>query len=804
VYGQAVIFTATVTGGSGTATGTITWSNATTTTSFFTNTLSAGVAKYTNCVLDVGVSTIVATYSGDGTYSGSAASTNQTVNLADTVTTLSSSTNPSVWGQNIVFTARVTNTVASCEIPTSTVSLYDGVTSLGFQSVDGSGVATFNLSSLGVGVHTNMTAVYNAGDNFNTSTSAVLTQTVNQASSAMTAGSSANPSVNGQSVTFTAHVNPVSPGAGTPSGTVTYSEGSVLLGTGTLSSGQATFTTSGLAPGAHTIVMRYLGDTEFIVSSLAMTQTVNRATSTTSLVSSTNPAVLGTSVTFTSTVSAVAPGSGTPDGTIEFKDGAIFMAIADLSGGVATWTTTNLAVGVHPMTAVYSGDGGFFGSTSSTLNETIHRTTNSVTSTTVITASANPSVFGQAVVFTNTVSGSAGTPTGTVTNSVDGLSVKTNTLASGKANYTNATLAVGVHTIAGDYSGDASYDQGSGSLSQTVNKGSVTNVVTSTLNPSVLWDSITLTATVTAVAPAAGTPSGTITFKDGTTTLGISNLVAGVASWTGTNLLATSHSITAVYSGDGNFLAGTAGTNTQVVEQPGNFIYVPYASSEHHTGLEAWSPFYGEGWTVGMPAVATDWPSWQGWRAFDTNFHAADKRLLALEAATTVRRSNTNLVTIDWTGTSGAATTLLTDGSLTIAAGSLSVGDVIECRASGWFDGFDTGDYLNFGWSINGSGILGVEGTVAGSLPNNTQWEFLGRITVIATGAGGQVAFFFRARIGAQSGDPTFDPSASSAWNTMYVDTTADLHLDFRGAMDDSGGDPDPTVVCEQAIIQKL
>src|ERR1051326_6960330 len=150
VYGQAVIFTATVTGGSGTATGTITWSNATTTTSFFTNTLSAGVAKYTNCVLDVGVSTIVATYSGDGTYSGSAASTNQTVNLADTVTTLSSSTNPSVWGQNIVFTARVTNTVASCEIPTSTVSLYDGVTSLGFQSVDGSGVATFNLSSLGV------------------------------------------------------------------------------------------------------------------------------------------------------------------------------------------------------------------------------------------------------------------------------------------------------------------------------------------------------------------------------------------------------------------------------------------------------------------------------------------------------------------------------------------------------------------------------------------------------------------------------------------------------------------------------
>jgi hypothetical protein len=76
--------------------------------------------------------------------------------------------------------------------------------------------------------------------------------------------SSANPSASGQSVTFTATVTAKSPGAGIPTGTVTFKDGPSTLGTGTLNgSGQATFTISALAVGSHAITASYDGDANF-------------------------------------------------------------------------------------------------------------------------------------------------------------------------------------------------------------------------------------------------------------------------------------------------------------------------------------------------------------------------------------------------------------------------------------------------------------------------------------------------------------------------------------------------------------
>ena len=89
--------------------------------------------------------------------------------------------------------------------------------------------------------------------------------------------------------------------------------GSTTLGTGTLSGGVASFTTtSPLAAGNDTIKASYGGDTNFKTSSGTLTQTVNQDSTTTSVVSSANPSVYGQSVTFTATVTANAPGSGTP------------------------------------------------------------------------------------------------------------------------------------------------------------------------------------------------------------------------------------------------------------------------------------------------------------------------------------------------------------------------------------------------------------------------------------------------------------------------------------------------------------
>ena len=88
-----------------------------------------------------------------------------------------------------------------------------------------------------------------------------------------------NPSVSGQAVTFTATIAPVSPGSGTPTGNVTFDDGSTVLGTVTLNNGTASFTTSSLAVGTHSIKAVYAGDTNFKTSTSAVLKQVVNSSS---------------------------------------------------------------------------------------------------------------------------------------------------------------------------------------------------------------------------------------------------------------------------------------------------------------------------------------------------------------------------------------------------------------------------------------------------------------------------------------------------------------------------------------------
>src|SRR5258708_511458 len=199
-----------------------------------------------------------------------------------------------------------------------------------------------------------------------TSTGSALTQTVNQASRTTTVASSMNPSVSGQSVTFTATVSAASPGAGTPTGSVIFKDGATALATNALSGGVATFATASLSITAHSVTVTYIDDSNFIPStSSTLTQTVSQASSTTTVASSANPSVSGQSVTFTATVSAVSPGTGTPTGTVTFKDAGTTIGTGTLSLGTATFATPSLLVASHTITAAYGGDASFTTSTSS-------------------------------------------------------------------------------------------------------------------------------------------------------------------------------------------------------------------------------------------------------------------------------------------------------------------------------------------------------------------------------------------------------------------------------------------------------
>jgi Big-like domain-containing protein len=279
--------------------------------------------------------------------------------LTPTTTTVASSANPSTVGQMVTFTATVSPAA------TGSVQFFDGGSSLGTAPLSG-GTAALSTAALAAGSHA-ITAAYSGDSTYAASTSSILTQTVNGALIATTTSltSQPNSSTYGQSVGFTAFVGSSS---GTPTGTVTFLDGATTLGSSALdASGFATLSVSSLSAGTHTITARYNGNSTFSSStSTGISQTVNKANTTTTLTSNRNPSNNGQPVTFMATVSP-----STATGNMQFFDGATLLGSAPLSGGVASLTMSSLSAGSHSVSANYGGDSNYNGSTSAVLTQTV-------------------------------------------------------------------------------------------------------------------------------------------------------------------------------------------------------------------------------------------------------------------------------------------------------------------------------------------------------------------------------------------------------------------------------------------------
>ncbi len=567
VFGQSVTFTAAVTptSGKGKPTGTVTFYAGS--TPLGTATLSGKKASLKTTSVPVGSQAITAVYSGDSTYAPSTSAVlTQTVNQDSTTSAVTSSANPSVYGQSVTFTATVKAASPGNGTPTGTMTFYDGSTSLGSGTIS-SGTATLSTTFSVVGSHS-ITADYSGDPNFTASTSSALTQTVKQADTTTADVSVVNPSVYGEQLTFTATVSASTPGSGTPTGTVTFSVGSTTLGTTTLSSGSASITTSTpLAVGNDTIKASYGGDTNFKTSTGTVVQTVDQDSTTTSLASSANPSVYGQSVTFTATVSANSPGSGTPAGSVTFMNGSTTLGTATLSGGSASLSTAKLAIGQATITATYNGNASFITSTAS-----LTQTVNQDGTTTAVTSSPSTSVYGQSVTFSLTVSANApggGTPTGSITLTYGSTTLGTASLSGGKATIKTSALPTGTDVVTATYGGDTNFLTSTATMTQVVNQDSTTTKLTSSANPSVFGETVTFTAAVSAAAPGSGTPTGSVTFYDGTTDLGTGTMSSGTASFTISTLAVGANSITGVYGGDSNFMTSTSAALTQTVKQAG-------------------------------------------------------------------------------------------------------------------------------------------------------------------------------------------------------------------------------------------
>lgn len=348
-----------------------------------------------------------------------------------------------------------------------------------------------------------------------------------------------------QWVTLTAKVT-FSSGLPPDGETVSVVTSESVLGTGTLSAGTATFTTSQLPVGATAIMAFYPGDQSFAGStSNTVTIVVGQATTTTALTSSVNPSYQNGAVTFTATVTPEY--GGTPSGNMTFYDGTTMLTQVCFSG-MAQFSTSTLGIGTHNITAVYSGDSDFSGSTSNVVSQVVNPPTTATT--TALTASPNPALQGQSVTLTATVTNpSGGTPTGNVVFEDGSTALATITLSNGVASYNTSALPLGYNNLTALYQGDSKY---SGSTSAPVNEDvqlGTTTVLASAPNPSTYNQPITFTATVSS---NSGTPPDgeTVTFKTPTSVLGTGVLNKGVCNLTTGALPAGNNSVTAIYPGD--------------------------------------------------------------------------------------------------------------------------------------------------------------------------------------------------------------------------------------------------------------
>jgi hypothetical protein len=350
----------------------------------------------------------------------------------------------------------------------------------------------------------------------------------------------------------------------------------------------------------------------FTATSGSLSLTVNKGGTTTTLNSPSASSVAygnESSVTFTATVS---PSSG-PTGTISVANGVTPLCTITLPATTCSISNTNAgnvtllgSATPYTITATYSGDSNYTGSTSSTQYLTI----NPGASSTSLGVSPSSVTYGAegTETFTATVTGvpAGATPTGTAAIKNGSTTLCTTGSLSGSGNTASATclltsvqLLGGSYTLTAVYVGDSNYATSTSSgQSLTITKATPTTAVSLSSSSITYGNETTETFTATVTGPSGGVaPTGTVTVYQGSTSLcttsslsASSNVGSGSCPLTATKIAAGSYSgstgITATYNpgSDPNYLTSTSSpaqsltvskdsTTTTVSESPTSVVY---------------------------------------------------------------------------------------------------------------------------------------------------------------------------------------------------------------------------------------
>jgi hypothetical protein len=579
--------------------------------------------------LPVGSRTITASFTDSSPSGNFAPSSGQLtgyiVSPASTSTSVSAiPASSAIYGQTVSLTATVTSPTGTP--PTgvgsgSSVAFFDLTTGTPLGSADlvAGGTATLNVNTLTVGTHTIRATYTDTFDgNFTGSSGNLVGYTISKASTnTALAANPASGAVFSQVVTLTATVT--SPtgtpplGAGSTVVFVDVTTGTTLGSADLTAGGIATLQTSVLTVGTHQITATYTDSTPASNFNGSVGAINNYGVSSASTaITAFNPVVpspsAGQTVTLSATASTVFPATGIVDaGSITFMDvtvpgSPITLGVANVNAsGVATITTSFSSPGDRTISAQYNGaNPRFNASPIATMTQPVRKV-----SSVNVSPVANV-MYGQTVTFAVTVSGSPGTPTGTIT--VTDQLTSTNygpfTLSGGAVSIPIANLIAGSHSMVFTYSGDTSPAPGFGisstTITQVIAPANTSATTTPSSGSSIFGQTVTFNATITG-ATGINPTTGVVGFYDnfgGAMTLLGTGTLSGTNSTsfttTATQLAAGTHSVMAIYAGSANFAVSPfSSPRTQTV-----------AKASTQTTLAATSPsFYGN--TVTFTATVT-------------------------------------------------------------------------------------------------------------------------------------------------------------------------------------------------------
>ena len=327
----------------------------------------AGVAKFSNLSINKPGAGYTLTATSTSGLTGTTSSAFDVVNASSTTTITGISPRSSVVGQPYTVTFTVAAAPPATGTPTGVVTVSDGA----------DGTCTGNapsgnciLTSTTAGAKA-VVATYAGDGDFAGSPSPAVTHQVEAAATTASITNAPTTSFFGEPITvqFSVSVNP--PGAGRPVGNVTVTYQNAGSCTAPLTAGQCSFTPT--AAGTRNLRAIFVPTTADFDGDQSpnVSLTVNRATTSTTLSSSKNPANAGESITFTAVVT-VTQGQGTPTGNVIFRDGNSTFASVPLAGNGSAQAATTFGAGQHTVTAEYVGDGNFSGSTSPALVQVIN------------------------------------------------------------------------------------------------------------------------------------------------------------------------------------------------------------------------------------------------------------------------------------------------------------------------------------------------------------------------------------------------------------------------------------------------